>query len=313
MTALLNVFLILISSLLLIKSTEFFIKSSSRVARHLHLPEYTISFFLIAIGTSVPEMVVGIASALDKQPILSFGTIIGSNIALITLIPAIPVLLGGKIHTHNIVKTKDVYYAIMFCLLPIFLSLDGVLSQHDGILLLIGFALYSTLFLRRNTGIESLVSHFVKVDLFKEMALFLISLAVIVVSSNQIVHSAEILSLKIGLGLAFIGLTLTAIGTSLPEISFSIQAVKNHKQSVLLGDLIGSLVANSALVLGITAIIYPIEIPNSNFLVTSSLLVIAAAAIFLKVVKSHDEIDKWEAASLVFVYFIFLLGEFFFK
>lgn len=314
MTALTYILAITVSGIFLIKATEYFLRSASNIAKYLRVPAYTISALLIAIGISFPEMVMGITSAIDGNPILSFGTVLGSNIVMLTLIPAITILVGRTIRTKNIIKTNDLYYGTLFSLLSLFLSLDGVLSRHDGILLLTGFISYSILILRRRRGgIGSLIDHFRKVNIKKDLILFFISLIIILTTSSIIVKSAETLSIKIGVELAFIGMSLTALGASLPEISFGIQAVRKKKQNELLGNIIGSLVANSSLVLGITSLISPISIEHTPLLIISCIFTILATAVFLRVSKSEEEIDRWEAAILIFIYFLFLLGEYFYK
>lgn len=300
-------------SVTLIKATEHLVLSASKIARRLGISEYTISFLLIATATSLPETMVGITSALDKNPILSFGTAIGSNIALLTLIPALPILLGSVIHTRYAIVSKDIYFGSLFAMFPLLLSLDGSLNRIDGIILLIAYVGYTQVVLRRSKGIESLVDIVERTNVVKQFIVFILSLSFVLISSNLIVKLAEVLSNRLGMGLAFIGLTITAIGTSLPEITFSIQAARKHKQGEVLGDIIGSLIVNSTLVLGVTAVIFPIILTSTLINISGIMFMLLSLALFLRIVKTQAKIDKWEAVVMIFIYILFIAGEYFFS
>ena len=310
MTALLFLLAIIAGSLILVKGTRIFITSASKIARHFRVSEYTISFLLIATATSLPETMVGITSALDKNPILSFGNAVGSNIALLTLIPALPILLGTTLKTHRILTSKDIYYGGFFSLLPLLLTIDGKLSRIDGVVLITLWLFYIVSMLRKSRGIESLIDRVERTNLWKQVIFFLLGLGMILGASEMIVSSAEKISASLGLGLAFIGLTITAIGTSLPEIAFSIEAARKHKPGEILGDILGSLVTNSTMVLGVTAVIFPIQIPGRIGINPTAVFMIISLAIFLRASQTQEKLDKWEAITMLFVYVLFILGEY---
>ncbi|HLC93855.1 MAG TPA: sodium:calcium antiporter [Patescibacteria group bacterium] len=305
--------LLFISSYFLIKSTGLFIGSSSKIARYFSLSGYTITFLLIATSTSLPETVVGITSALDKNPILSFGNAIGSNIALLTLVIAIPILIGTNIGTHQIIKSEDIYHMALFSMLPILLSIDGTLSQIDGIILFAGYIGNAIVVIKRSTGIESLIEKIEhsSINIWKQFSIFAAALLVIIATSQAIVKSAENISSLLGISLGFVGLTLTAVGTSLPELSFAIQVMKKHKPQEVLGDVTGSVVANATLVLGLTATIHPITINKSTMGPSTLIIMALTLLIFLKAAKTKEKLDKIEAVALLCVYLLFILVEYY--
>ena len=139
MNTVLSIAIIIISSVILVKSVAHFIDASSRIAFFYNLSGYTISFLLIAVTTSLPELTVGISSALDGNPALSYGNAIGSNIALLTLIIGIPSMLGISLKTKNIIKSQDIYYTAFFIIFVFVLSADRDLSKVDGYMLLLGY------------------------------------------------------------------------------------------------------------------------------------------------------------------------------
>ncbi len=309
---LLYILIIIVSSIVLVKSVDLFITSTTKIAHHLQISAYTISFFLVAAATSLPETVVGITSALEKNPILIYGTVIGSNIALLTLIVSIPVIFGVRISTRSILRSKDVYYALIFSILPLTLLIDGILTRIDGAVLLGAYALYSVVVLRRSHGIESIMEKMEHTNMWKQGVLFVVSLIMLLGASEGIVQSALHISENLGLGLGLVGLTIAAIGTSLPEIAFAVGAIKGHHHQEILGNVIGSIVANSTLVLGIASMIYPIDIasaPGNN--ISPALFLVASLLLFIRFARSKENLSKLEALALLVFYFGFIAFEVF--
>lgn len=300
----------LIAFVTLIKSVDSFVSAATKIAKHLKISVYTISFLLVAIATSLPETMVGITSAIDHNPILSFGNAIGSNIALVTLIAAIPILFFRPIPTRSIVASKDVYIAAFFCFLPLMLITDGVLSRLEGVVLLAMYAAYMVFVLKQSKGIERIMDSLERINLAKQAFLFIVSLAFLLLASEVIVKTAAQFSVILNLSLGFVGLSITAVGTSLPEIAVSIAGARKNKSQQVLGNIVGSLIANSTLVLGITAVITPITITNTFFGIQTICALFLAVAIFLKFVRSRETLDKKEAFLLLGFYIVFILMEF---
>ncbi len=307
MPGFIDILIIAFSSIILVKAVEIFVSSASRLARHFHISEYTISFLLIATATALPETIVGITSAIHKNPILSFGNTFGSSIALLTIIPAIPFIFRNKMSTYSIVRSRDVYYTAMYTILPLLLMLDLQLSFADGILLLIAYIYYAYRIIKRSRGIERLFDKLEQSNVFHQIILFVLSLCAIFFTSRWIVEFAQDLSSILGLGIAFIGMTITAIGTSLPEIAFTLEAARKNKTSEIFGDILGSVTANSTLVLGITAIIHPIIFPGYHLPFITAVMLILALAVFLRASETKEKIDRWEAAIMFIVYCLFIL------
>lgn len=305
--------LMLAGSITLIFAVRLFIDSASKIARKFGVSGYTIGFLLVAVGTSLPEMVVAVTSAFEGTPILSFGDAMGSNITLTTLVIALPVLLNttAGISTRSILHSKDAYYTILFGSLPILLSIDGVLSRTDGTILIALYIVYMVVVWRRSRGLEKLIEKIESVNLWKQSVIFLASLFLLLGSSESIVQSALSLSSSLGWELAFIGVTITALGTSLPEIAFTITASSGRFQQQILGDIVGSVVANSTVVLGLASTIHPINIGAESGSLSLIIFTILILLIFIRFVTTREKIDKAEAATLLTVYILFLAGKFY--
>jgi len=271
---------------------------------------YTISFLLVSVATSLPETIVGINSALAGKPILSYGNALGSNIALLTLIIAIPGFINSGLHTRKIFRSKDIYISSFFAILAVALALDGQVTRFDGYTLLVGYVIYSISFLRRNSHIHTFFHGYGRVNLLKESLIFIMSLCLIIISGELVVRGAINLADVLKISLGFMGLSIMAIGTSLPEIAYSIGLIKKHKQNEVLGNVIGSVGVNSTLVLGITAVIEPIVIVNGGISITTYIFAIMVVALFLGFSKKDHDINKKEATVLLLVYIAFLTVEY---
>ncbi len=292
----------------MVKATTWLIKSSARLARFYNISEYTISFLVIAFATSLPELLVGVISALDKNPSLSYGNVLGSNIADLTIILAIPLLVGGSISTKEIIKNKDLLYTVFFGVFPFVLLRDGLLSRLDALVLLVAYLFYLTLVLRRNTILEALVNNLHNTKVYKEFCIFFMSVLVLLMSASGLVKVAENIGVLLNLPLIFIGITVTALGTSLPELVFGLKAIKTNHKGEVLGNIVGSVVANSTLVLGVTALISPIN-KDGDLGFTSVLFLLATLLLFYLFSITGKKLGKIEAALLIVVYIVFLYIE----
>ncbi|MBP7927716.1 sodium:calcium antiporter, partial [Patescibacteria group bacterium] len=238
MTLLFYITCVVLLCLLMVKATTWLIKSSARLARFYNISEYTISFLVIAFATSLPELLVGVISALDKNPSLSYGNVLGSNIADLTIILAIPLLVGGSISTKEIIKNKDLLYTVFFGVFPFVLLRDGLLSRLDALVLLVAYLFYLTLVLRRNTILEVLVNNLHNTKVYKEFCIFFMSVLVLLMSASGLVKVAENIGVLLNMPLIFIGITVTALGTSLPELVFGLKAIKTNHKGEVLGNIV---------------------------------------------------------------------------
>jgi len=306
-----NILLMTFCAILLIKAVDVFINSSTKIAQYFKISGYTISFLLVALATSLPEVVVSVTSGIAKKSLLSYGDAMGSNIALITLVISLPILLGKNIVTRSVLHSRDIYYATFFAFLPALLSVDGDIERSDGIILIIAYVAYLTSVMKRSRGVERIMQHFDNINIVNSIGLFIFSLLLLLASSRGIVLGAVNLSVQMGWALSFVGLTITAIGTSLPEIAFVISSEAKDNQREILGDIVGSVVANSTLVLGIAAVIYPIKLAYSSIGSSTILFLTISLLLFLKFTISKQKLEKSEALVLTSVYVIFILTEYF--
>lgn len=300
--------LVVASCITLVKSVEMMVTSSSSLAKAIGISEYSISVFLIAAATSFPELVLGITSATHNNSILSFGNVIGSNIADLTLIIAIPILFGGVLPTGESIRNKDLSYAGLLSLLSVVFILDNEISRTEGMWLLIGYVTYLIYVFNRGSDFKAHESLFQTGNWARKTALLFFSVALMLISAQVLVKYSIGLGELVHIPAIFIGLTLTAAGTSLPELVFGLKVMRTKLKNEIMGNVLGSVVVNSTLVIGATAVINPIkrETADGNI---SILFLALSLILFIAVSLSGRRISRFEAILLTMFYIMFLFVE----
>lgn len=321
-----NLILFIFACIILVMSNSFLVKSLSKISYFLNLNEFTIGFILVSVATSLPEIFVGIMSAINGVPQFSIGNVIGSNILDLTLVIGIAAILAKTINIESKIIKKDMVYMLLLTLLPVFLFIDhhiwkslglfpnmiAGLSRFDGIILLAAFVFYMYRLITQESQFSKTVEHTPKKEAVKYMLLFLSSLFLLLISANYVVSYAEKLSIDINMSPFLMGIFLISLGTSLPELMFETKAVLSGHQSMAIGDLVGSVITNSTLVLGITAIIMPIQV-NTLIYLTSIMFMLFSAFIFFTFAESDNKITWTEGVSLLFLYVLFIVIETYIK
>ncbi len=303
-----NILLFALSCLVLLISGSFLIKSLSKIAAFLRMSEFVVSFIIVGMATSLPELFVGISAALAKQTEISLGNVIGSNIANLTIILGIPLLLARGINIRSKTVRKDSLYMFGISLLPLILMVIGEsLSKIDGIILIIVFLIYSLLLIKqRKTFTKQVENRIGRFEIIVNVFLFIFSAFFLYYAAKLTVKYASLISIDLALPPIFIGLFIIALGTSLPELVVGFHALKKKHEDIILGNIMGSVVANSTLVLGVTALIYPIT-TNLVIFFTSISFMILASFLFMAFVKAGKKLYWKEGVIMIFIYVLFIM------
>lgn len=315
-------FLLLVGfSALLIKSTDILTDSLQELAKITKIGKFAITSILLAFATSVPELVVGVTAALEGRPNMALGVVLGSNIADISLVIGGAAVIGGSFSVAGEFLKMDIFSVFLAGVLPLMLLLDNRLSRVDGIILLLVYGMYNYGLLQKRTRqryrvegqgriLRKMFSKTVRKRLNRWLAWLFLGAAMLMFSADMIIKTGVVLAQSLGVPVFLVGLFLVAIGTSLPELSFEIGAVKRKQIGMALGDLFGSVVANSTLVLGVVSLINPIKLKNG---LNAYLLAAAAFGVmfllFWFFVRSKRKLERWEGAVLILVYVGFVLLE----
>lgn len=259
----LSIVAIVVGLILLVWSADRFVDGAVGVAQFFGMSTFLIGMLIVGFGTSAPEMVVSVLSALNNTPQLALGNAYGSNIANIALILGVTALIIPVIVQKQAMK-RDIPILLAMTVLTVILLMDGNVSFVDGIILLAAFVAITIFNVlaelrekrKRKQNEEELPE---KVSIVKAIAWLLVGLAILIISSRMLVWGAINVAQALGVSDLLIGLTIVAVGTSLPELASSIAAARRGENDLAVGNVIGSNIFNTLVVVGIAAVITPIK------------------------------------------------------
>lgn len=309
-----NILIFIASCVLLTVAGKWLVGLISRVAISLKMKEFVLAFFLVAIGTTLPNIIVGIVAAINKIPELSFGDVVGSNVFDISIVIGLAALLsqGGLSAQSRTVQSSSVF-TLVIALLPIALVSDGILSRIDGLFLLLSFAFYTFWMFSKKDRFTKTCEDVGggRSALKKDLFFIFLGLVLLLAGGQGIVMSAMFFSKTLNVAVGIIGIFAVAIGTCMPETFFSLHAARNRGDWMILGTQMGNVVVTSTMVLGIVSLIHPINVGNfAPFAVTRIFLFISMVLFFI-FLKTNQKITKNEGLILIGVYVLFLITEIF--
>jgi len=317
MTTLIYILIFLSSCFAFYLSGELIVKSLIKIAKFLGWKEFVVSFLVMAVVGSLPNLFVGISAALHNVPELSFGDVIGGNVVDMTLSIALAAIFAKKAIPA---KSKTVHSTLLFtviaAILPILLIWDNNLSRIDGVIMVAFFFLYiAWLFSKKERFIKTCEDEATPTESFKAsfagIFKIIFCLSVFVIASEGIVRSAKYFAIAFDWPIVLIGLLIVGLGNCAPEIFFAISSARKNMEWMILGDLMGTIVAPATLVLGIVALINPIYITNFSPFGVARIFLIIAIIFFFFFIKNDSQISKKEAVFLLFIYITFILAEVF--
>jgi cation:H+ antiporter len=303
----------------LILGAELLTRGGTALAQHLRVPPVVIGLTVVAIGTSTPELAVGIDAAITGNGPLAVGNIAGTNTVNVLLILGLSALIH-PLALRSQTICMDLPVMILAALMMLAMSLDGRLSRLDGAVLVccgIGY----TLLVIRTAARESRA---VRVEFAKEYrqprgassgarsavasaAALAGGIAIIVVGADIFVDAAVALARIWGVSDAFIGLTVVAIGTSAPELVTTLLSTLKRERDIAIGNLLGSSVYNIYAILGITCLVPAAGVPVPPELIWVDIPVMALVALVCApTFLSGREVSRMEAAMFVGSYLAYL-------
>ncbi len=305
--------------LLLVKGADWLVDGASGIARKSGISDLVIGLTVVAFGTSAPELFVNLYATLDGDTDIAIGNIIGSNIANILLILGVSTLIL-PLKVKSVTVWKEIPLALVsalvvaFMILPYFNS-DGntpVIDRAEGLTLIMFFAIF--LYYAYDSAKKPEVEKEEKiVDTTKPAKYWfytIIGLVGLVIGSQLMVDSSINIATVLGVPSAIIGLTIVAVGTSLPELATSINAARKGNSDIAIGNVVGSNIFNIFWILGLSATITDLPIPEEGIIaVIINLIVHVLLFAFLFLGKRH-ELQRWQGFVFLVLYvlmFVFLV------
>jgi cation:H+ antiporter len=255
MEVVLSAVLLLIGLVMLCFGGNWLVSGGVTIAKKFRISNFVIGMTIVAYGTSTPELAASLAAAGDHGAII-LGNIVGSNIANVGMVIGVAAILV-PLAVHKSVLRKEIPIMLGVSALLVLLSIDGEISQYDGILLLIGLGIFVVYTFRSalkqrekskddtNPGQNNVY--------LKSIGLIGIGIILLYIGAILTVDNAVVIATEFGLSEKIIGLTVIAIGTSLPELITSIIAIRKGHSDIGIGNIIGSNIYNILMIMGVGA------------------------------------------------------------
>jgi cation:H+ antiporter len=309
---------IIVSSIFLILSTRVTINAFEKLVVKLKVDGLVLAAIMVALSTSLPELFVGIAAALEGTPEISLGNVLGSNVANVSLVIGGASLIAGSVSVVGDFMKREFLAAFLAGMMPLFLLLDGSLSRLDGVILLIAYAFYirdvviagkhKSLAEKggRRRGLLTRLKWIHGNHVDRWSLKLMLGIAGVIVGADLLVRFASGLAGTLGVPAFLIGILVVSVGTSLPELFLETQAIRKKDVALVFGDLLGSTVANSTLIIGVTTLIHPIEISNISKYFVAGVTFIVVFSLFWAFSMTKKKLDRWEALVLLGLYVMFV-------
>jgi cation:H+ antiporter len=292
----------------LIWGADVIIDQSERIALKFKIPEFIIGATLIALGTSLPEMAASIAASYNGKPDIAIANVIGSNILNITLVLATVFLISKKINPTRDFFAKDSTWALVPVLIFILMIFDGMISRFDAALLLLLMGAYLLFLLQDAKNMPELEideelseSNFSWIRVIPFLTL---GFVLVIVGAHFTVESASEIARTFGISEWVIGIIMISLGTSLPELVVSVSAAAKGKVDMAIGNIIGSNMANTTIVLGSAAMVHPMPINTSAYIFDIATMIIAT--LILVFLTANKLYTKSAGISLIIILGLFL-------
>ena len=312
-----SVVAVLVGLAVLVWSADRFVDGAVGVAKFCGISTLMIGMVVVGFGTSAPEMVVSAISAMQDNPELALGNAFGSNIANIALILGFTAVVS-PVAVKRVSVLRDLPILMAVTAFAVFQIFDLSVTRLNGILLLGVFAVAMSINVisekRIHSATETVEQEEKPLSLGKAIFWLLLGLLLLVASSRLLVWGAVNIAQALGVSDLLIGLTIVAVGTSLPELASSIAAARRGENDLAFGNIVGSNLFNTLLVVGIAAVIKPMESISSAILVRD-IPVMAALTLLLfifglplrKNKQGHTgRINRFEGLFFVLVYVSYL-------
>ena len=314
--------MIVIGFVLLVLGAELLVRGSSNIASKFHIPEMLIGLTIVALGTSAPELIITVTSAFSGNTDLIIGNAIGSNLCNLLFILGLMAIIRPVLIDED-AKKIHIPIAFLSVLVILFIEISHISSNPsfigrvDGIILVILFLAYFTYPIfseikdirkayKENKNEESTKN----IKIFVQIIFIIIGIVLLKFGGDFVVDYSTEIAQALGISERVIGLTIVAIGTAMPELITSIIAVIRKDTDLAVGNLVGSCVLNLLLILGVGAIITPLEFSNEF---TQNLILLAISTLILWIfnfIGKKNTITRFKGFILLLVFTFYMVGLF---
>jgi len=267
-----NIILFISGFILLIAGANFLIQGASDLGKKYKIPSIVIGMVIVGFGTSLPELIISMVAASKGSSDMSISNVVGSNIANILLILGIVLSITNVRISKSILRIK-IPFIILSSLILFFIANDVLFSSAErnfinrieGVIFLVIFVffLFYSFFLNKDIELAELNEGKTS-KLLKIILLIFLGLLGVYIGGDWVVENSIVIARYLGISEAFIGVSILAIGSSLPEVISSVTAIIKKESGLAIGNIIGSNIFNTFLVLGIASLIRPLEVSGEQ-------------------------------------------------
>jgi cation:H+ antiporter len=290
------------------KGADWLVDGAASLALAAKVSTIVVGITVVAFGTSLPEMAVSLAASVKGEPEITLGNVIGSNIANILLVLGIAAVVRPlKVDKH--VVTRDTMLVLGSGVLILLLAMTGHLTRWHGAIMLVAFIAYLGYYVR--DAIRHKVHEAADLENFRPgISLFMLGggIICILIGSDILVDSAVFIATEFGISPAIIGLTMIAIGTSLPELATSAVASKKGESDISIGNVLGSNVFNTLLVLGLAAFLFAGSIPVDPALLWDIGLMTVVCLFLVPTLWTGHTLTRTEGAFMLIIYTVYIVS-----
>lgn len=288
------------------------VSTISELSKTWKLPTFIISFFLLGILTSLPEITISTIAVLENDPVILAGNLLGGVIVLFLGIIPLLGIMGNGVRMPGQLNKYHLMLTLLVIVAPAFLTADQKLERWEAVLLiilylglLIMFSFEQSLFEKVKTGLSKRRNNSLVIFLK-----IIVGIGILIGASNQIIDSTIFFAEYLEISTFFVSLIVVAFGTNIPEISIIFRSIVNKKKDIALADYMGSASANT-LLLGVFTLVYgeTIQLPNHFFQRFSFLFI--GLVLFFFFARSKNTLSRKESAVLLTLYVGFILFEIF--
>lgn len=296
--------LFIVSLGVLLKASDWFIDSAEQIGLSLGVSPFIIGVTIVAFGTSLPELATSIASVLSGESEIVTGNVVGSNITNIALVLGLAALVVDKIELEYNIWHVDMPFLWGSAFLLWFVLRDLHFSLFEGLLFILGIVIFLAYSFKSEDGEKE------KIDRpsvnWKTYALLVAGGAFVYLGADYTILAIRKLSTFAGIDPEIIALSAVALGTSLPEVIVSLNAARRGKASIAVGNVLGSNIFNTYIVMGISSFFGELVIPtNINDLF---LPLMVAMTILFGIMANNKKITRWEGV-LLLMFYAFFFGQ----
>ncbi|MBD3361977.1 hypothetical protein GF358_04275 [Candidatus Woesearchaeota archaeon] len=302
-----NTVVLVFSLLIVIKAADLLILGISNYARKFGISDYLIGFLVLAIGTSLPELVSSLTGGSVGSSGVALGTVLGSCVITVTFVLGAMTVAAKKLDVKTKLLGRSTYLILLMGLLPVIMLLDRKISRLDGVLLVVVFFAYIFGLWRKEGTFGQLKKHVRIKNLWKDVFIFLGALVALLLGARFLVFSSVVISQEIGISSYVIALIVIGLGASLPDLTVELKSLKKGHAGIGFGNVLGGITAEMLLILGVVAIFYPITIIKINIwgLITTLIFFLVSLALVIFWVRKNV-LHRWQGIVLLMIYALFV-------